>query len=163
VKPAATIRSYLSSDWEQVCTVHDQARVQELSRGSVDPRAFRPMAEVAERDEFFVSETLVACIGVSVIGFVSWHDAYISWLYVSPANQRRGVGGLLLDAALRHIGPQAWTNMVGGNEPALALYRAAGLEVVWTRPTDCDGFPCSGVRLALPTSCMRDPSANRRP
>jgi ribosomal protein S18 acetylase RimI-like enzyme len=157
------VRGYAPADWGQVCRVHDQARVQELAAGGVDPRAFRPMAEAAEADEFFASETVVACAGGTVVGFVSWNGAYITWLYVDPAFRRRGVGRSLLQHALRRIGPEAWTNMIAGNRPALALYRRAGLEVVWTRASDCEGYPCDCVRLALPTSRMRHPAARRRP
>ena len=62
---------------------------------------------------------------------------------------------------LDRIGPDAWTGMLGGNEPVLALYRQAGLEVVFDRPGNCEGYACQTVRLALPTSRMRDPDARR--
>lgn len=156
------IRDYVPADWTQICRVHDAARLQELAAGAVDPRAFRPMADVAARDGFFASQTLVACDGIAVVGFVSWRDAYITWLYVEPRRQRRGVGRRLLENALRQIGPDAWTNMIAGNEPALALYRAVGMEVVCTRPGDCEGYSCNAMRLALPSSPMRDPAAERQ-
>lgn len=155
------LRPYTPADWDAICRIHDAARVQELAAGGVDPRAFKPMTAAAEGDEFFVSEVVVACVGEQVVGFVAWHGSYITWLYVDPAQQRRGIGRLLLEHALRTIGPEAWTSMIAGNEPALALYQSLGLEIVWQRPTLCDGFPCEGVRLALPTSRMHDPNASR--
>ena len=121
------------------------------------------MTEAAEGDEFFDSETAVACRGDRVAGFVSWNGAYITWLYVDPSAQRRGIGRRLLQHALEQIGPEAWTNMIAGNDPALALYRQVGLEIVWERRGDCDGFACAAMRLALPTSRMRDPDARRQP
>jgi ribosomal-protein-alanine N-acetyltransferase len=160
-KDALAIRGYAPADWPQVCRVHDLARVQELAWGGVDARAFRTMEEAAEADEFFVSETLVACDGETVVGFISWNGSYITWLYVDPAYQRRAIGGRLLREALQQIGPDGWTNMIGGNEPALTLYRKAGMEVVWTRPSDIEGYACNGMRLALPTSRMHDPAARR--
>jgi [ribosomal protein S18]-alanine N-acetyltransferase len=156
------IRPYTRGDWPGVCAIHDAARIQELAAGGVDPRAFRTMVDAAEGDEFFVSETLVACISDQMAGFVSWHGDYVTWLYVAPIFQRRGIGRRLLAAALARIGPQAWTSLLGGNEPALALYLAAGMEVVWTRPSECEGYPCQGMRVALPTSRMRDPQARRQ-
>jgi ribosomal protein S18 acetylase RimI-like enzyme len=158
-----SLRQYTSGKWTAVCRIHDAARVQELAAGGVDARAFRPMTEAAEADEFFDSETTVACVGDRVAGFVSWNGGYISWLYVDPDAQRRGIGRRLLQHALQQIGPEAWTNMIAGNEPAMALYRRAGLEVVSTRPSDCDGYPCQAMRLSLPTSRMRDPNAKREP
>ena len=158
-----TIRPYMETDWATVCQIHDAARVQELAAGGVDPRAFRAMTEAAEADEFFDSETAVACLGDRVADFVSWNGPYITWLYVDPSSHRRGIGRGLLERALQRIGPEAWTNMIAGNGPALALYRQAGFEIVRERPGDCEGFPCGAMRLALPTSRMRDPDARRRP
>jgi ribosomal protein S18 acetylase RimI-like enzyme len=158
-----TIRPYTQADWPAVCRIHDAARIQELAAGNVDPRAFRTMIEAAARDEFFDSETVVACLGDAVVGFVSWNGAYLSWLYVEPAAQRRGIGGQLLQHALQRIGPEAWTNTLADNSAARTLYQRAGFEVVWIRPLDCDGFPCDAMRLALPTSRMRNPEAKRQP
>ena len=76
------VRAYVETDWPAVCAVHDRARPYELER-AVDPRAFRPMAQVAAGEEFFESRTLVACEADRVIGFVSWRDAYITWLCTS--------------------------------------------------------------------------------
>jgi len=155
------LRGYHPDDWPGVCRVHDAARVLELAAGGVDPAAFRTMEEAAERDEFFRSLTIVACLGERVVGFVSWNGDYITWLYVAPDRLRRGIGRRLISAAIERIGPAAWTSLIAGNEPALALYRQAGMEVVWTRPSECEGFPCRGMRVALPTSPMRDPEAKR--
>jgi GNAT superfamily N-acetyltransferase len=157
---AATVvvRAYAPADWPALCRVHDAARVIELAHGGVDPRAFLPMEAAAGADGFFVSETLVACVDDDVVGFVSWRGAFVTWLYVAPGAQRRGVGRVLLHEALGRIGPEAWTTMLDGNEPALALYRAAGMEVVVTWPGDCEGYPCRVVRLALPGARMRDPA-----
>jgi ribosomal protein S18 acetylase RimI-like enzyme len=157
-----SIRPYTVSDWTAVCRIHDAARPQELATGGVDARAFRPMVEAAEGDEFFASETAVACVGDTIAGFISWNGAYITWLYVDPAFQRRGIGRRLLQHALRLIGPEAWTSMIVGNEAALGLYRGAGMEMVWTRSSQCDGYACNSMRLALPTSRMHDPAARRQ-
>ena len=154
------IRPYVEADWHAVCAVHDRARPMELA-GSTDPAAFRPMAEEAEEEEFFDSRTFVACTDDRVVGFVSFNGDYITWLYVDPDFQRRGIGSRLLTEAMKHCGPQAWVNTMGGNEPAIAMYRKAGFDVVKSFPSDCDGFPCTCLLLALPTSRMHDPAATR--
>jgi ribosomal protein S18 acetylase RimI-like enzyme len=161
--PSATvIRGYTPADWPQVCRVHDLARVLELERGGVDARAFRPMEEAAERDEFFLSETLVACVEDRVVGFVSWHGPYITWLYVDPGYHRRGIGSRLVHEALPRIGPEAWTITLEGNDAAVTLFREAGMEIVQARSSHCEGYPSTALRLALPTSRMRDPAARRQ-
>ena len=153
-----TLRDYQPSDWESVCAVHDASRPDEL-RGSVDPRAFKPMAEAAGEDLFFESETAVACEGEQVVGFVSFCNAFITWLYVHPLHYRRGIGRMLLREAVRRCGPQAWLNTLGGNAPAIALYRSEGFDVVKEIASECEGYPCVSLRLALPTSRMHDPEA----
>lgn len=155
------LRAYEQADWPAVCRIHDAARVQELAAGQVDPRAFRPMVEAAAGDEFFISQTLIACAGKEVVGFVSWNGPYITWLYVDPDYQRRGIGSRLLNEALSRSGPNTWTSMLAANDAAMSIYLKAGLEVVWIRPSECDGYPCQGVRLALPTSWMHNPNARR--
>ena len=155
------IRPYRNADWPGICRVHDAARGEELALGGVDARAFLPMEEVAGRDEFFDSETLVACEADRVVGFVSWNGSYLTWLCVEPDRHGRGIGRRLLEAALERAGPEAWAIVLEGNEPALNLYRRAGMEIVWSRPSDCEGFPCRALRIALPTSRMRNPEAKR--
>ena len=54
-----------------------------------------------------------------VVGFVSWNGSYITWLYVAPPHQRRGIGRRLLKEAMERIGPEAWTSLLAGNEPAI--------------------------------------------
>lgn len=155
------IRSYQAADWPAICRIHDVARVQELAAGNVDPRAFRTMIDAAEGDEFFVSKTLVACIDDAVAGFVAWNGPYITWLYVDPNLQRRGIGSRLLNEALQQCGLHAWTSMIAGNDAALSLYKKAGFEIVSTKTGEIEGYHCLGHRLALPTSCMHDPQARR--
>ncbi len=156
-----TIRPYREKDWEAVCALHDRARRDELL-GSTDAAAFRGMAEEAEEEEFFASQTFVACMEDRIVGFVSFRGSYITWLYVDPDFYRRGIGSALLAEALKHCGAQAWVNTMAGNAPAIALYRKAGFELVKSFPSDCDGYPCTCLRLALPTSRMHDPNQERR-
>lgn len=151
-----TIRPYAAADWDAVCHVHDRARPHELA-GATDPRAFRPMAAVADAEHFFDSVTLVACEGKRIVGFVSVMGSYITWLYVEPERHRRGIGAALLAAALKLCGRDAWLNTLEGNAAALALYRKAGFDIVKSFSSNCDGYPCVCLRLALPTSRMHDP------
>lgn len=146
-----TIRNYHEDDFPAVCAVHDRARPDEL-RGSVPPEAFRPMADVAADERFFTSQTLVACDGGRVVGFVSFEGAYITWLYVDPAYHRQGVGRQLLRHAMTSCGPDAWTNTLAGNVAARRLYECEGFRVAREFDSDCDGYPCRTLRLALPTS-----------
>jgi ribosomal protein S18 acetylase RimI-like enzyme len=157
-----SIRPYRDEDWPAVCAVHDAARPDELA-GSVDPRSFRSMAEVAGEELFFASETLVACEGTRVAGFVSYRGSYITWMYVAPSAYRRGIGRTLLREAMKRCGPKAWVNTLAGNAAAIALYLGEGFEVVKRIESDCEGYPCMSLRLALPTSRMYDARALAEP
>ena len=66
---------------------------------------------------------------------------------------------MLLREAVRRCGPQAWVNTLEGNAAAIGLYRSEGFEVVKGITSDCEGYPCVSLRLALPTSRMHDPKA----
>ena len=90
----------------------------------------------------------------------AWGE-FMTWLYVAPAWQRLGIGRRLLAEAIGRIGPQAWTSAIAHNAPAIALYRKAGFDVVSVRPGRCEGYACTGARLALPTSRMHDPMERR--
>jgi hypothetical protein len=48
-------------------------------------------------------------------------------------------------------------NTLAGNAPAIALYRGEGFDVVKRIASECEGYPCVSLRLALPTSRMHDP------
>ncbi len=87
-----------------------------------------------------------------------WFDgdsATVMTLGVAPEAQRRGLGSVLLDALVAHarsLGADAVLLEVRvDNEPAIALYRRAGFEVLGRRrryyqPEDIDAFT---MRLAL--------------
>src|SRR5438309_7195159 len=109
------------------------------------------MSDVARDERFFESRTFVACCGSRIVGFVSIERACITWLYVDPAWFRRDIGTMLLNRALRECGPDAWLNTMAGNDAAVAFYKKAGFEIVKSFPSDCDGYRCMCLRLALPS------------
>lgn len=154
---APTLLPYTEADWQAVCRVHDAARPIELVRSGVDAAAMRPMADVAERDAFHASISLVAEVDGAVVGFVSFWDDFVTWLYVDPACQGRGIGRALVSAALECIGDQAWATALASNAASIGLFRSFGMVVVKRYPDDREGHPCESVRLALPTSHMADP------
>ncbi len=45
----------------------------------------------------------VACIDGEIVGLLDWRDDFIDALHVSPGQQRRGIGAVLLDHAERNI------------------------------------------------------------
>ncbi len=89
------IRDYRSDDWSAICRVHDRSRPDEL-RGSYDARAFIPLAEDPEGEYINACVMFVAQHDGDVVGFAGIDDPHLAWLYVDPANYRRGIGRALL-------------------------------------------------------------------
>ncbi len=161
----ATIRAFAPDDWGALCALYEPAARCELALSGTDPRAFRPMSEEEELDEFQQLNTaMVACVVDRVAGFVAWRNrgewrgsGYLSWLFVDPAFHRRGFGNRLMVAAMAAPGDQAWTLAKLGNDPAINLYVKHGMQIVRSRPAHSGGFPHTELRLALPTSRKSDP------
>lgn len=161
----ATIRPFAPEDWDALCALYEAAARYELALSGTDTRAFRPLSEEEDLDQFQrLNTAIVACVDDRVVGFVAWRDrgewrgsGYLSWLYVDPAFHRRGIGNRLVTEAMAALGDQAWTLAKLGDDPAINLYLKHGMQIVRSRPADTWGFPNTELRLALPTSRRSDP------
>jgi ribosomal protein S18 acetylase RimI-like enzyme len=123
------IRPYAPADWPQLCVIHDAARRQELqASGLLD--AFLTLAQTAWNEGLFAGTVRVAEQAGRVLGFVAFHDGELTWLYVDPAAQRRGIGRALLRAAVQASPVPLELEVLLGNDAALALYLAEGFQVV---------------------------------
>jgi ribosomal protein S18 acetylase RimI-like enzyme len=123
------VREYAPSDWPHLCEIHDSARKQELlASGLLD--AFLTLAQTADNEGLFDGLVLVAQDDVDLLGFIALSDNEITWLYVSPVHQRRGVARLLVRAALRSATGPVSLDVLVGNEAALKLYLSEGFQVV---------------------------------
>lgn len=123
------IRPYISSDYNNICIIHDAARKMELSLASLDA-AFLPFSIAAERENFFDYPHIdVATVDNTVVAFSAYTDDELAWLYVSPEMMRKGLGRKLVANALdiepgiKHI------EVLYGNEPAKKLYESIGFYV----------------------------------
>lgn len=77
-------------------------------------------SEMAKGKEFFM------LVDGRPVGIVSLQNSLIENLYVLPAEQRKGYGGMLLQYALQHCTdvPRLW--VLSNNERARAFYRKHG-------------------------------------
>ena len=142
------LRDYQPQDWTRVCSIHDQARPIELA-GSCDPRAFVPLAE--DRDDlqqFQACRKLVACINDDIVGFVGINDREIGWLYVDPAEARKGIGRQLLRRCMREISGKTCVFVLDGNQPAINLYQSEGFTIVHRFKSKNNGYPCTVLELS---------------
>jgi ribosomal protein S18 acetylase RimI-like enzyme len=123
------IRPYAPVDWPRLCEIHDAARRQELqASGLLD--AFLTLAQTAQNEGLFAGTVRVAERSGDLLGFVAFHDGELTWLYVDPAAQRRGVGRALVRAAVQASPVPLELEVLLGNDAALALYLAEGFRVV---------------------------------
>jgi ribosomal protein S18 acetylase RimI-like enzyme len=153
-----TIRPYRDADWPAICAIHDAARPQEVV-GVMLPGTSAPLERAAVDEDLFDSDLFVACEGDEdgpVLGFVAIDGAQLTWLYVDPAGQRRGVGQALMDHVLPLIGADGWLTVLGSNRDAIGFYEAMGFTAAAVFPGDCEGFVCDVVRMCLPTSRHRE-------
>lgn len=71
----ATIRPFAPDDWSALCALYEPAAQYELALSGTDPRAFRPLAEEENPNEFQrLNTAMVACVDDRVVGFVASRD-----------------------------------------------------------------------------------------
>ena len=91
--------------------------------------AFLTLEATAENEGLFDSEVVVAEIGGEVCGFVAYAEGELTWLYVEPSRYRQGIGRQLLRHAIMASKGNMSTEVLVGNEAALALYLSEGFKV----------------------------------
>ncbi|MGY2081489.1 N-acetyltransferase family protein [Modestobacter sp. SYSU DS0657] len=132
---SVVLRAYEPGDWDAVARVHDAARVQELA-ASVGVAAFLTLAETAEDEGLFDDRVWVAEADGAVVGFPAFADAEVTWMYVHPDHQGRGIGRELLRHAVAHAAAagldRVELTVLDGN-PARRLYGREGFALVETR------------------------------
>ena len=122
------LRPYSPTDWERLCKVHDAARVHELEASGL-AAAFLTLEETAENEGLFNGDVVVAEVAREVCGFVAYAEAELTWLYVEPSRYRQGIGRQLLRHAISASGGSLSTEVLVGNEAALAPYLSEGFKV----------------------------------
>lgn len=148
-QPQLNLRRYEPADWPRLCTIHDAARRHELQASGVAD-AFLSLEATATNEGLFDGEVVVAEIAAEVCGFVAYADGELTWLYVEPSRFKQGIGRQLLRHAIAACGGHVSTEVLLGNEPALALYLSEGFKVlrrVDGRLTGNEVFAASGFVL----------------
>jgi ribosomal protein S18 acetylase RimI-like enzyme len=144
-----TLRPYSPTDWERLCLVHDAARVHELEASGL-AAAFLTLEATAENEGLFDGEIVVAEIEGEVCGFVAYAEGELTWLYVEPSRYKQGIGRKLLRHAIMASDGNMSTEVLVGNEAALALYLSEGFKVqrrVDGKLTGNETFSASGYVL----------------
>lgn len=109
-----------------------------LSRDAAFPWAPAGAHQLQDFDASTAGEqVLVAVQGGQAIGFASvWReDSFLHNLFVLPAQQRQGVGAILLAACDPYFSGMPTLKCLVVNAPALGFYRSQG----WTVRSEADG------------------------
>ncbi|WP_222195552.1 GNAT family N-acetyltransferase [Modestobacter italicus] len=129
------IRDYRPADWDAIAAAHDAARLQELGY-SVGVEAFLTLEQTAEDEGLFDDRLWVAELDGAVVGFLAYADGELTWMYVHPAHQGRGVGAALIERLFAHVEAEGVDRVeltvLDGN-PARRLYERSGFTLVETK------------------------------
>lgn len=128
MKPIS-IRPYETSDYNEICLIHDAARRIELSLASLDD-AFLPFSIASEREDFFAYPYIdVATIDGKIVAFCAYTEEELAWLYVSADKMRQKIGSAMVERALQTAPDINAIEVLVGNEPARKLYESFGFSV----------------------------------
>ena len=123
------IRPYDSSDYNEICLIHDAARKIELSLASLDD-AFLPFSIASEREDFFEYPYIdVAITDERIVAFSAYTEEELAWLYVSADKMRQKIGSAMVANALQKAPDINAIEVLVGNEPAKKLYESFGFSV----------------------------------
>lgn len=125
------IRHFQSLDYDDLCRVHDAARLQEMKIGEVE-QYFVPLKEAPYWQHFFDSKIRVAEVNGKFAGFVAYRPHNLAYLYVDPEFQGQGVGDRLLTVALPNIKRPIRLEVFSANIAAKSLYSKHGFKVIKT-------------------------------
>ena len=125
-----SIRDYIhDSDWNDICIIHDNARIKELD-GSASIKAFIPLKDCYKEEELFDSIIYIGEQNNETIGFVAFNKHEITWLYVEPKFFRNGYGRRLLNFALEKTSMPVKVTVLNNNLRAISLYKSCGFKVI---------------------------------
>lgn len=141
------IRPYRPEDFPGIERVHDRARRVELRYAGLED-AFLPLRIAAEREDLFAYPGLfVAELGGEIAGFAACTQEELAWLYVDPANFRKGVGRALAEHALQRFPGIRRVEVLAGNAPAKALYARLGFVTAATERGRMPGNEAFSVQV----------------
>lgn len=125
------IRKYQPSDFDQVCKIMDQGRMQELRNEHLEA-VFISLKNAPYLKYFLSCDIYVAEKENQIIGFIGCGRHRIEFLYVDPAFQDQGAGTALMEFALKKMPRPVKLAVFTDNLVAKKLYEKFGFRVVNT-------------------------------
>ncbi|MBO9661894.1 GNAT family N-acetyltransferase [Dokdonella sp.] len=156
------LRPYTPDDWHRLCEIHDRARIGELRAAGLEA-AYLTLEQTAENEGLFDGAVTVAVLDGEVQGFAAVRDGELTWLYVIPHMQGRGIGRALLRHAIDACDGDIAAEVLLGNDAALQLYRSEGFAIerkVDGRLAGNERFAASGHYLRRGASGVARPPSD---
>ncbi|MDT9605790.1 GNAT family N-acetyltransferase [Lactobacillus johnsonii] len=125
------IKSYEQKYFNELCLVMDRARKQELQSEDLED-VFLPLRDAPYLDYFLSCKIYVAFEDGVLAGFVGFRPKELSFIYVDPTYQNRGIATELIKKALIEVDRPVRLEVFTDNERAKALYSKFGFERVDT-------------------------------
>lgn len=125
------IRKYQSNDFEQVCKVMDEGRMQELRNENLES-VFIALKDAPYLKYFLSCNIYVAEKDEQVMGFIGCGRHRIEFLYIDPAFQGQGIGTELMSFVLNELPRPVKLAVFTNNQAAKNLYKKFGFKVIDT-------------------------------
>lgn len=125
------IKPYEQKYFNELCLVMDRARKQELQSEDLE-EVFLPLRDAPYLGYFLSCKIYVAFEDEVLAGFVGFQPRELSFIYVDPIYQNKGIATELIKKALTELERPVRLEVFTDNERAKALYRKFGFERVNT-------------------------------
>ncbi len=125
------IKPYEPKYFDDLCSVMDHARRQELKGENLE-EVFLPLKNAPYLDYFLSCKIYLAFEDDVLAGFVGFRPGDLSFVYIDPSRQRRGIATALLQKALDELERPIRLDVFTHNKQAKALYEKLGFKIAKT-------------------------------
>ncbi len=125
------IKSYEQKYFDYLSSVMDRARRQELKSENLE-EVFLPLKDAPYLDYFLSCKIYLAFEDDVLAGFVGFRPGDLSFVYVDPSRQGRGIATTLIQKALDELERPIRLDVFTNNKRAKALYEKFGFKTVKT-------------------------------
>ena len=120
-----TIRAYLPTDWDIICSLWNRAKPIELE-GTCDTSLLVPLEQDTTMQQYFNKSEIFVLEDTTILGFCGLIGDLISWMYVDPEYARQGFGTKMLDYLVKYHPGSLHLRVGSGNAHAINFYLKHG-------------------------------------
>lgn len=125
------IKPYNEQYFDQLCTVMDKARMQELKSENLE-QVFMSLRDAPYLDYLLSCRIYIALENDNLMGFVGFKPGRLEFIYVDPAKQGKGVATELMKKALAELMQPVKLDVFTNNRQAKSLYKKFGFKTTKT-------------------------------